>query len=674
METIQLLILGGLLGSASGAGLLIDSVDAAVGSSAIFTTSLAPTQTPFISITWQIGTKNIITSNTGNFTAPEYEDRITLFISTGSLELRNVVQKDAGTYRVTVIPAAGPQMLGTTTLTVQDPVSNVSVTINNTDLIEFNSSVSLSCSASGSSLSFLWLNGSSEVTSSDRVHLTDGGATLTIATVQRFDQGPLRCLVTNTVSERTSEDVYLPIIYGPYDVTINCPHRLEAGQAVAIVCSAESVPAATYSWVFNGAELANNSELLLKSSIAKSDTGKYICEATNAVTGRSLSVEHILSIQDFSNCDCMNAVGRDSRYLTFSSCFLHFHSNSNYPAHLKGFVEKRSVKEQRSDVYKITKPEVNDLYVAPSKECVMGKGSYQLAPEWSSRGHSYVHHQPKTSGETLPHCELELQRGQHHHLHQHQCDRARVHQSHLLDRRTGALELRRLVSEDSGEYTVTITPDGELQKEGKTTLTVYALVTDAVIHSPSLVLIEDETFTNLTCEASGSISTRVWTKDGHPLQADDRVSFSINKKTVYIHPVHSSSHGNYQCQVSNPVSSKTAAYNLTVNYGPHNVSIVGPYSSSLGQRVDLRCRADSIPPALFSWNFNGNDTQVNGSVYVIEHLGLDSIGNYTCTAYNTVTRLGNSTVLSLRASCSAPCCDKYLFANHCEDIEVYSGR
>lgn len=42
-----------------------------------------------------------------------------------------------------------------------------------------------------------------------------------------------------------------------------------------------------------------------------------------------------------------------------------------------------------------------------------------------------------------------------------------------LDRATGSLELRNLVMEDSGEYTLTITPDGQLQKQGMVTLNVY---------------------------------------------------------------------------------------------------------------------------------------------------------------------------------------------------------
>lgn len=93
-----------------------------------------------------------------------------------------------------------------------ETISNVTVRVNQTNPTEFHSSAAMTCSvSSGSFLSFLWMNGSSEVTASDRVQLTDGGSILTIFNLTRYDQGAFRCHVFNPVSNGTSDPVSLII-------------------------------------------------------------------------------------------------------------------------------------------------------------------------------------------------------------------------------------------------------------------------------------------------------------------------------------------------------------------------------------------------------------------------------------------------------------------------------
>ncbi|XP_068425846.1 carcinoembryonic antigen-related cell adhesion molecule 1-like [Clinocottus analis] len=277
-------------GLTRGVGVLPDGpLNAAVGGTVMFTTTVTPSETPFLVVQWKFGYNNIITFNINNITAPEYESRITLFMSTGSLELRNLALNDSGEYSVGILPPGEVQKDGRTSLVVHEKVSNITVTASSTDLVESSSSVRLSCSSIGSSLSFLWINGSSEVTASDRVQLTDGGSTLTM-NVTRYDQGPFSCRVSNLVSHATSDQIHLTISYGPENMNlILYPTQKyhEKGSDISMVCSADSSPAAHFTWLLNGDLQSGTEQVLNLTNIQESQSGNYSCRASNSKTLRN---------------------------------------------------------------------------------------------------------------------------------------------------------------------------------------------------------------------------------------------------------------------------------------------------------------------------------------------------------------------------------------------------
>ena len=103
-----------------GGGVLPDTLYGAVGGNVNFTTTLASTNTPHFVITWAVNDTTMLTHrmNQAIEVLPAYQSRVTLDTSTGSLELRNLAMKDSGRYTVSIIPAAGTSLTGSTELEV----------------------------------------------------------------------------------------------------------------------------------------------------------------------------------------------------------------------------------------------------------------------------------------------------------------------------------------------------------------------------------------------------------------------------------------------------------------------------------------------------------------------------------------------------------------------------
>ncbi|KAL7886544.1 hypothetical protein AOLI_G00042650 [Acnodon oligacanthus] len=436
--------------------------DGAVGGNVVFQPINLPSET-FEVITWRFGGQIVIRaiSGTVSIPRPEYSGRASLDINTLVLELRNLTMADAGRY---VLSAEGVADAYTaeTTLEVFEPVSNVTITPAETELIEFNSTVRLTCSASGSDLSFSWLNESSEVTVGERVQLTNGNRTLTITNVSRDDTGPYTCEASNPVSKEMSRPLNLTIYYGPENVKAEPLKNIySSGFNLTLTCSAESSPAAEFQWAVNGTMLSAEGPEFNLTNIQTNQSGSYTCTAHNTKTLRYSTSE---------------------------------------PIHI----------------------------------------------------------------------------------------------------------------------------------------TVMEKVSGATITGPTDLVIEGNS-ADLSCDASGTNVTTEWMKDNQKLSPSNNITFSADNRSVSISPVSRTDGGEYRCTLSNPVSSDTAAFTMTVNYGPDNGRIEGPSEVEERGSVTFRCSAESVPDPRYAWTVNGTNTAVTTDSFTVEQVTFSNSGTYTCTARNDVT-------------------------------------
>ncbi|XP_053536639.1 carcinoembryonic antigen-related cell adhesion molecule 5 isoform X1 [Ictalurus punctatus] len=263
--------------------LLPERINKAVGENVVIT-PIRILDPPHHIIRWRFNEISILSGPpSGIIIQAPYTDRVSLNPTTYALELKSLTENDTGLYSLTVDTPTN-SFTGETSLQVFVPPSNVTIVPSKTELVEFSSTVSLVCSASGSSLSFIWLNASSEVTAGERVQLTDNNNSLTITSVIRYDTGPYQCETSNIISKAMSPPLNLTIYYGPENVAVEADPVgpfYSSGSNLILTCSAESNPAAEFQWAVNGTELGEMGQELRLSDIQSSQSGNYTCTAHN---------------------------------------------------------------------------------------------------------------------------------------------------------------------------------------------------------------------------------------------------------------------------------------------------------------------------------------------------------------------------------------------------------
>ncbi|XP_033979829.1 carcinoembryonic antigen-related cell adhesion molecule 5-like isoform X3 [Trematomus bernacchii] len=649
-------------GLTEGAGVLPDGpLNAAVGGKVMFTITLTP-GTTFQSVTWKFGNEDIFTWNVNNFTEPEYEGRITFFMSTGSLELRNLALNDSGDYTVTISLLGEPSKSGTTRLNVYEPVSNVTVTSSSTELVEFNSSVSLSCSSSGSPLSFLWLNSSSEVTGSDRVQITNGGSTLTINNVTRYDQGPFRCRVFNPVSEGTSAPpLNLTIYYGPENtnLTISPPEKHhQEGSDIVLSCSADSNPPAQFTWFLNGSALSDGPEHKLM-NVQINQSGSYSCQAFNDKTLR-YETSMPASISVLTNVTNVVVTSEPTELVEFNSSVSLSCSSSG--SSLSFLWLNSSSEVTGSDRVQITDGgstlTINNVtrYDQGPFEC---RVSNPISEGTSAPLNLTIYYGPEKTNLTISQPQKYYENGSDISLMCSADSRPSAVftwflNGDLLSDTGSDLSLINVQISQSGNYSCQAFNDKTLRYEMSqpSVVSVLEKVSGASVTSTSNLPIEGKSF-RLICDAAGSVFTRKWRKGVLDLTLTVNMTLTNNNRELSFSSLNKDDTGDYSCNISNPLSSEEAKYPMIVNYGPETVQITGPSQIHVGGTFKLTCSAASVPTANYTWTLNGAVMHTSAVIYK-NNTELSDSGNYYCKAMNDITRRNSSVVHELTVTLTKP--------------------
>ncbi|KAM6994822.1 cell adhesion molecule CEACAM5-like [Tautogolabrus adspersus] len=496
------------------------------------------------------------------------------------------------------------------------------------------------CSVSnGSSPSYAWMKGSSAVNAGGRIQFSDEGATLTITSVTRDDEGPFKCNVSNLISHEVSLPVLLNVSYGPSNtkmMIMPTGYNHRTGSNITLSCSAESSPSAIIQWMLNGVYLDHFGPDLQLKMVKESDSGNYKCIFHNTVTSRFSSASAMIKIVEPLGAVLVNNTGgpaildgiltlhcevtgsvtliqwcRDGQVLSADNSTMFGMGNKTLTLNPVRLSDKGEYQcEAFNEVSMVnSSPYTVEVNYGPKMATIMG-------PKAAISGDNvtlscYASSNPSSSYMWF------------------------FNGTKVAN--TSEYVTPPLTSDMAGKYTCmafnSITGKNSTAYK---MLKVVEPIMEVKVEAPVHPAIEGHVY-NLTCYMSGHAQHFYWMKNGQPLHEDNRTTFSMENKTVTFNPIQYNDTGKYQCVAFNHFMNMTSPpYKLYVNFGPKTPVVRGPSYAETGQVVNFDCYAQSVPPSLYSWWYNGSEV-ANTSVFKTSPLTLNMSGEYTCMAYNNIT-------------------------------------
>ncbi|XP_077188775.1 hemicentin-1 isoform X2 [Paroedura picta] len=596
------------------------------------------------------------------------EDSQHKFLTSGrTLQILNSHITDTGRYVCVVENTAGSAKKYFN-LNVHVPPSIVGSNSENLTVV-VNNFISLTCEVTGFPPPDLsWLKNGKPISLNTNALIVPGGRTLQIPRARLSDGGEYVCVARNSAGESTRRSfltVYVPPSIKDHSGSVLSVVNVRVGMPVTLECESNAVPPPVITWYKNGRMVTASSnvginadgQMLHIRSAEVSDTGQYVCKATN-IAGRDDKNFHLnvhvppniegpqqewisetISNPVTLTCD---AIGIPPPTITWLKNGKPIENSDSLEMHiLSGGSKLQIARSQHSDSgnYSCVASNVEgkaQKFYSLSIQVPPDIAGSEMPSEVSVIIGENIQLSCKASGIPSPVIQW-LKDGKP--VNSDESQRISVAPDGSLLNIFGAL------TSDVGKYTCIATnPAGEEDQIFNVNIYVPPIITNNKAEPESVTAILD-TSVSIQCQALGTPSPQInWLKNGLPLSISSHIRLLSGGQILRILRAQIADVGMYTCVASNRAGVDNKHHSLQVYVPPSidNSGGVEEVTIVKGNPASLVCLANGTPAPKILWR--KDDKPLNLGFHVIlENQGMslniaeseaDDTGKYTCVASN----------------------------------------